>query len=211
MVHAIVPIIGALSFFMAFSIGANDAANSLATSYGSKAAPLKYLLAGGAIFEFLGAFFCSSKVAASLPGKVIYNIQDYSTVEQQQMMLGTSICSFLFIFGSSIIGMPVSGTTTIVSALLGAGLLACLCFPTNYGINWHEITVIVLYWIISPLTAALISCSFFSAVCYFTLDGTRWSLAARIRWITLICGISVMILTILVSLLTWPGRGKHPA
>lgn len=127
------------------------------------------------------------------------------------MMLGTSICSALFILGSSVIGMPVSGTTTIVSALLGAGLLAVLCYPENYGINWHEIGIIVLYWIISPLTSALISLIFFSSVCYFSLDGTRWSLAARIRWLTLICGVSVTFLTMLICLLTWPGRGKHPA
>ena len=41
-----------LSFLMSFSIGANDAANALATSYGSKAAPLMLLLILGAIFEF---------------------------------------------------------------------------------------------------------------------------------------------------------------
>ena len=48
-----------LSFLMSFSIGANDAANALATSYGSKAASLKVLLILSAIFEFVGAFWCS--------------------------------------------------------------------------------------------------------------------------------------------------------
>jgi PiT family inorganic phosphate transporter len=48
-----------ISFLMSFAIGANDAANALATSYGSKAAPLKLLLILGAIFEFIGAFWCS--------------------------------------------------------------------------------------------------------------------------------------------------------
>lgn len=48
-----------LSFLMSFAIGANDAANALATSYGSKAAPLLVLLILGAIFEFIGAFWCS--------------------------------------------------------------------------------------------------------------------------------------------------------
>jgi PiT family inorganic phosphate transporter len=48
-----------LSFAMSFSIGANDAANALGTSYGSNAAKLWILLALGAIFEFMGAVFCS--------------------------------------------------------------------------------------------------------------------------------------------------------
>ena len=60
---------------MSFSIGANDAANALATSYGSKACPLIYLLVLGAIFESIGAFFCGSKVAGSLASTVIPGIE----------------------------------------------------------------------------------------------------------------------------------------
>ena len=47
------------SFCMSFSIGSNDAANGLATSYGSKALSLKKLIALGAVAEFVGAMFCS--------------------------------------------------------------------------------------------------------------------------------------------------------
>lgn len=63
-----------LSFAMSFSIGANDAANALGTSYGSNAAKLWILLALGAIFEFIGAVFCSQKLAGSLAVKVIPQI-----------------------------------------------------------------------------------------------------------------------------------------
>jgi len=55
--------IGVLSFFMAFSIGANDAANALATSYGSNALRLIFLVLIGAVFEFIGAYWCSGHVA----------------------------------------------------------------------------------------------------------------------------------------------------
>jgi len=47
------------SFVMSYTVGANDAANSLATSYGSGAAPLYVLLVGGAICEWVGAFWGS--------------------------------------------------------------------------------------------------------------------------------------------------------
>jgi len=57
--NGFVVVIFVLSFLMSFAIGANDAANALATSYGSKAAPLLVLLILGAIFEFIGAFWCS--------------------------------------------------------------------------------------------------------------------------------------------------------
>mmetsp|Transcript_43123 Transcript_43123/g.31114 ORF Transcript_43123/g.31114 Transcript_43123/m.31114 type:complete len:83 (+) Transcript_43123:20-268(+) len=71
--------IGVLSFAMSYSIGANDAANALATSYGSKAAPLLYLVSAGAIFEFIGAFFCSSHVADTLASSVIGDLNTLDT------------------------------------------------------------------------------------------------------------------------------------
>ena len=60
-----------LSFFMSYSIGSNDAANGLATSYGSKAMGLQNLVILGAIAEFIGAMFCSDEVAATLSAKII--------------------------------------------------------------------------------------------------------------------------------------------
>jgi len=47
------------SFMMSFSIGSNDAANGLATSYGSKALGIGKLIILGAIAEFIGAMYCS--------------------------------------------------------------------------------------------------------------------------------------------------------
>jgi len=60
-----------LAFALAFVIGANDAANALGTSYGSNATKLVYLLILGAIFEFIGSVFLSSKLAGTLVYKVI--------------------------------------------------------------------------------------------------------------------------------------------
>ena len=47
------------SFLMSFSIGSNDAANALATSYGSKAIKVSYLIFMGGVSVFIGAMFCS--------------------------------------------------------------------------------------------------------------------------------------------------------
>ena len=63
-----------LSFCMSFSIGSNDAANGLATSYGSKALSLRKLIAIGAVAEFAGAMFCSDKVAATLSHDIIADL-----------------------------------------------------------------------------------------------------------------------------------------
>ena len=65
--------IGILSFLMAFSIGANDAANALATSYGSNALKMIWLVAIGSLFEFIGAFWCSGRLAGKLVDDIIEN------------------------------------------------------------------------------------------------------------------------------------------
>ena len=68
----------ALSGLMSYSIGANDAANALGTSYGADAAKLIVLLCLGAVFELFGAVFCSSKVAGTLAEKLIPTLGDLS-------------------------------------------------------------------------------------------------------------------------------------
>jgi phosphate/sulfate permease len=55
-------IVVVLAFCMSYAIGANDAANALATSYGSNAAPLLLLLICGAVMEVIGAVWCSGAV-----------------------------------------------------------------------------------------------------------------------------------------------------
>ena len=120
-----------LAFCIAFSIGANDAANALATSYGSGALkPIIYLLVMGCIFEFIGAYWCSGRVAGTLVNSVIGNATntaievtkgDAAIVEG--MMMSTCIASFFFIMISVIFAMPISGTHTIIGGLIGAGIV----------------------------------------------------------------------------------------
>ena len=62
--HATVYIIlaGALGLFMAWGIGANDVANAMATSIGSKALTIKQAILIAAVFEFAGAFLAGGQV-----------------------------------------------------------------------------------------------------------------------------------------------------
>ena len=78
MVSGYIIAVGILSFLMSFAIGANDAANALATSYGSKALKLWQIVVLGAIFEFIGAFFCSGHVAGHLISGIV---DDTDTLE----------------------------------------------------------------------------------------------------------------------------------
>ena len=62
------------AFLLAFSIGANDAANGLGTSYGAKTMPLVWIMIMGAVAEFLGAMFFSNAVATTLSDNIVHDL-----------------------------------------------------------------------------------------------------------------------------------------
>ena len=179
----------ALAFLTSFAIGANDAANALATSYGSNALRLTYLVVLGGIFEFIGAYYCSSHVAGTLVDSIVDGVDtvDYKVVEK--MMLGTCISSFLFIICSSVFGMPISGTHTVVGALIGCGMATL----GSANIKWSKLSVIVSSWFVAPAVAAVISALIMWAVSAATLNPKK-RLESRFLWLTLIAASSCSVI-----------------
>jgi inorganic phosphate transporter, PiT family len=57
--------------FMAWGIGANDVANAMATSVGSKALTFKTAIIIAAIFEFAGAFLAGGEVTSTIRNGMI--------------------------------------------------------------------------------------------------------------------------------------------
>ena len=165
-----------LSFMMSYSIGSNDAANGLATSYGSKAMSLGNLVILGAVAEFIGAMFCSDAVAATLSAKIIPDLDTLFPYDQNLMMFAVCLCSFLFIMSSSLFGMPISGTHTVIGALLGAGIVA----TGSDNLNWHQLGIIVLSWFVSPMLAALIAYILMTNVAAWTMNSLNLSYRTRL-------------------------------
>ena len=166
---------------MSFSIGANDAANGLATSYGSGAASLWKILALGAVAEFIGAMFCANQVASTL-GNEIVEMGGVTDEQKQIMMFSVSLASWIFIMTSSFSGMPISGTHSVVGALLGAGIVT-----TNvHDLNWTKLGWIVFYWVVSPLTSATIAFILMIYVSWLTLDTQRFKYWNRLLYLQMI-------------------------
>ncbi|MCH8162689.1 MAG: inorganic phosphate transporter, partial [Proteobacteria bacterium] len=62
---------GVFGLFMAWGIGANDVANAMATSVGSKALTIKSAIIIAAIFEFAGAYLAGGEVTSTIRKGII--------------------------------------------------------------------------------------------------------------------------------------------
>ena len=69
--YTILIIASMLGFFMAWGIGANDVANAMGTSVGSRAITLKQAVIIAAIFEFLGAFLAGGEVTSTIRKEIV--------------------------------------------------------------------------------------------------------------------------------------------
>ncbi|KAF9435182.1 hypothetical protein BGZ76_006744 [Entomortierella beljakovae] len=146
------------AFLDAFGIGANDVANSFATSVGSGSITLVQALIIACFCEFGGAFLLGASTAETIKGGIVSSSL-YSTTPELLML--TMVCALMgsssWVLFASSRGWPVSTTHSIVGAITGAGIAA---FGAD-GIQWDGITKIVLSWVVSPLASGLVCSIFF--------------------------------------------------
>ena len=95
------------------------------------------------------------------------------------MMLSASIAAATFILIAVVFSMPISGTHTVIGALIGAGLSRL----GSEVINWAKLGSIILSWFLSPALSILLAVMLFSFACKFILDKKR-SANARLIFIS---------------------------
>ena len=149
--------------YMAWNIGANDVANAMGTSVGSKALTLKQAVIIAAIFEFAGAFFAGDAVTDTVR-KGILEV-DFSTVDagiSQDIAFGfiaAMMAAATWLTIATRMGLPVSTTHSIIGGILGVGLVLEVDHNASY-INWGVVGKVVMSWVASPLMGGLLA--FFS-------------------------------------------------
>jgi len=150
-----------LGFYMAWNIGANDVANAMGTSVGSKALSLRRAVFLAAIFEFAGAFFLGANVSETIQKGII----DPTIFQSDPMifvlgMMGSLLATGAALQLASYFGLPVSTTHAIVGAVLGFGA----CIGGIDAVNWRELGWIASSWILSPLLSGVLSYAIFSII-----------------------------------------------
>ncbi len=158
---------GALGLFMAWGIGANDVANAMATSIGSKALTIKQAVLIAAIFEFSGAFLAGGQVTSTIRKGII----DSTAVAQSPDlliygMLASLTAAGLWLVIASRAGWPVSTTHTIVGAIVGFAMVGI----GMDAVMWAKVGTIVLSWVVSPVVSGILAFILFRSVQKFILN-----------------------------------------
>jgi len=140
--------------FMAWGIGANDVANAMATSVGSKALTIRQAIFVAAIFEFLGAVLAGGAVTSTIR-KGIVDVELLSGTPELLIygMLAALLAAAIWLLIASANGWPVSTTHSIVGAIVG---FAAVGIGVD-AVQWGKVGTIVMSWVISPVTAGFIA------------------------------------------------------
>jgi len=138
---------------MAWNIGANDVANSMATAVGAKAITFKQAVLIAGVLTFLGAVLVGSHVTETIKGNIVY---PHMIGDNQVMILGfiaSLLAASIFVTLATWKEMPISTTHAIVGALVGFGLVA----GGETCINWGKLGEVAASWILSPVFGCILA------------------------------------------------------
>ena len=140
--------------YMAWAIGANDVANSMATSVGAKTLTVGGAILVAGVFEFLGAFLAGGEVTSTIRKGIID--AEYLQHDPNSLVIGM-LSALLAAAGwltvASRFGWPVSTTHSIVGALIGFAVVAV----GVQAVHWWVVAAIVASWVVTPAIAGIIA------------------------------------------------------
>ncbi|WP_245612483.1 inorganic phosphate transporter [Palaeococcus ferrophilus] len=164
-----------VGLFMAWAIGANDAANSMSTAVGAGAITPKQAVVIAGVLEFTGAYFFGKSVTET----VRKGILDPTMITDPNVLVYGSIAALLaatlWLIIATKFGLPVSTTHSIIGGIAGYGMV----YAGAAIVNWGKMTQVVLSWILSPIVGAIVAFVVFKALARSTLQAKDPVKAAR--------------------------------
>jgi len=152
---------------MAWGIGANDVANAMATSVGSKALTIKQAVIIAAVFEFAGAILAGGQVTKTIrKGIVDADLLSANPELLLYGMLASLLAAGVWLLIASKNGWPVSTTHSIVGAIVGFAMVGI----GMEAVHWDKVGFIVMSWVVSPVLAGFISFMLFRSVLKLILN-----------------------------------------
>ena len=168
--HVLLIVACVCGFFMAWGVGANDVANAMGTSVGSKALTVKQAIFIAMVFEFAGAYLAGGEVTSTIRKGIIDPAILAGTPEILVYgMISALLAAGTWLLVASMAGWPVSTTHSIVGALVGFGAVGV----SVDAVNWGKVSQIVASWVVSPVMAGTISYGLFVSVQKLIIDTDR--------------------------------------
>jgi PiT family inorganic phosphate transporter len=164
--------------YMTWGIGANDVANAMGTSVGSRAITIKQAIIIAALFEFAGAFIAGGNVTKTIRKGII---DPSSIVDSPEIlvfgMLAALLAAAVWLMIATTRGWPVSTTHSIVGAIIGFAV-------AGIGIDavaWGKVSQIAASWVVSPLIGGVIAFVLMMSIRRLILDTENPFQSAK-RW-----------------------------
>ncbi|QFT86186.1 Sulfate permease CysP [Halomonas sp. THAF12] len=191
----------AFGFFMAWGVGANDVANAMGTSVGSKAITIKQAIIIAVIFEFLGAWLAGGEVTQTIRKGII----DPALLEDDPQllvygMLASLLAAATWLLIASMRGWPVSTTHSIVGAIVGFAMAGL----GMQAVGWGKVGQIAASWVVSPLMSGSIAFMLFKSVQHLIFEN-RDPFAAAKRYVPMY----VFLVGFIVAMVTLTKGLKH--
>ncbi|MFG6138496.1 inorganic phosphate transporter [Halomonas sp. B23F22_10] len=191
----------AFGFFMAWGVGANDVANAMGTSVGSKAITIKQAIIIAVIFEFLGAWLAGGEVTQTIRKGII----DPALLENDPQllvygMLASLLAAATWLLIASMRGWPVSTTHSIVGAIVGFAMAGL----GMEAVGWAKVGQIAASWVVSPLMSGSIAFMLFKSVQHLIFEN-RDPFAAAKRFVPMY----VFLVGFIVAMVTLTKGLKH--
>jgi PiT family inorganic phosphate transporter len=152
-------------FFMAWGVGANDVANAMGTSVGSRALTIKQAILIAMVFEFAGAYLAGGEVTETIKSGIV----DASMITPDLMVLGMMsalLAAGTWLLVASTKGWPVSTTHSIVGAVIGFAAVGV----SMDAVNWAGVGPIVASWVVSPVLSGFVAFGLFVSVQKLIID-----------------------------------------
>ena len=182
----------AVGFFMAWGIGANDVANAMGTSVGSKALTIKQAIIIAMVFEFAGAYLAGGEVTSTIR-KGIIDASYFVDIPELMVfgMISALFAAATWLLIASALGWPVSTTHSIIGAIVGFAAI-------GVGVEtvaWGKVGGIVGSWIITPLISGIIAFVIFNSAQKLIFDTDRPLEQAK-RWVPMYMFLAGFVLSL---------------
>jgi PiT family inorganic phosphate transporter len=153
-------------FYMAWNIGANDVANSMASAVGAKAITIRQAIFIAGILNIVGATFIGAHVTNTIRKGIVS--PDVMSDPHAALIgaLSALLAAAIWVSFATWKSLPVSTTHSIVGAMVGFGIMV----GGFSVIQWGKLGAVVASWVISPVFSLVIAFVMFKVIIRMVLS-----------------------------------------